>query len=353
MINLQKIHRSYGAELAPDGIPLQYDLAKEYETALNTAVIFDRSHEGRLHITGKDRFELLNRMSTNKLIDMQADEGRATIFTNANARVIDRIEVYNRPDYLLVVTEPGQDVNIQQFLQRHIFFNDDVQLQNITQATVMFGIHGKNSDAIMAELDEQSTAIEGLAGFSTHIEDATIYVAKRKEFIGSHWSIIAPKDDAVSIYQKLMTIGEAHGLHPAGSLTYNTLRIRIGRPARPELNTNFIPLEIGLWDEVNFAKGCYTGQEIIARMESRQRLAKTMVSLELDTFVAAPADVKSKTGQTIGRMTSSVQAPNGHIFAIAVLKTDYISEGTVVQVGDTSARVGELLGTQPDFIQQS
>ena len=63
----------------------------------------------------------------------------------------------------------------------------------------------------------------------------------------------------------------AHGLTiPAGSLTYNVLRIRAGRPGvGHELSTDYIPLELGLWDEVSFTKGCYTGQEIIARMESR------------------------------------------------------------------------------------
>lgn len=349
-MNLQEMHRAYGAELAQDGIPLKYDLVKEYEAALSTAVIFDRSHEGRLHLTGKDRFELLNRMSTNKLVDMQVDEGRATIFTNANARIIDRIEVYNRPDYLLVITEPGQDVAMQQFLQRQIFFNDEVQINNITKETAMFSVHGKHADAVMSELDSQSSAIDGLRGLEISVGDATIYAAKRKTVVGSHWAIITPIADAIRVYEAIMSSGDTHDILAAGSLTYNTLRIRAGRPARPELNTDYIPLEIGLWDEVNFAKGCYTGQEIIARMESRQRLAKTIVSLDLDTFVSAPADVVTETGQVIGRMTSSVQAPDETIFAIAVLKTSYTSGGETLQVNGVPVRVNELIGTQPDFI---
>ena len=348
-MSLQTTHETYGAQLAPDGIPLHYgDLAREYQAGLDGAILLDRSHEGRIKLTGKDRFELLNRMSTNKMVDMADDEGCPTIFTNPTARIIDRIIAYNRSDHLLVITEPGQGDTMQNFLQRNIFFGDDVQIENITAQTHQLALHGTQADVILQTLAPDIADVPALHGISLTIDGADVYAMRRKAISGTHWALVTSADDGASVYEAVMQAGD---VTPAGGLTYNTLRIRAGRPSRPELNTDFIPLEVGLWDEISFAKGCYTGQEIIARMESRARIAKTIVGLELATIVNAPAQLMHE-GRKVGTMTSSVQAPTGEIFAMGVVKTDYITEGMALTVGDaaTQATVTGLIGAQPDFI---
>lgn len=349
-MSLQAVHQSHGATLAQDGIPLDYgDLAKEYETALSRAILLDRSHEGRVQLSGNSRFEILNRMSTNKMIDMQANEGRGTIFITANARIIDRIVAYNRDEHLLILTEPGRNAWLVDFLQKNIFFGDDARVVDITSQTQMLALHGVTADAILRDCDLPVDDIVAMRGMSATIADATIYAVRRKEISGNHWQIMVNKDDAASVYKAIFEIGQSHGLLPAGGITYNTLRIRAGRPARPELNQDYIPLEIGLWDEVSFAKGCYTGQEIIARMESRGKLAKTIVALGLAEMVTAPAEI-TLNGSAIGKLTSSTQAPDGEIFALAVIKTQAIAPGTAVIAGDVPATVKYPVGEQADFI---
>lgn len=349
-MTLQATHQHYGAILAQDGIPLHYgDLAQEYTAALASAVLLDRSHEGRVQLFGDARYDLLNRMSTNKMIGMPANEGRATIFTSPTARIIDRIVAYNRDDHLLMITEPGRGEWLRGFLQKNIFFGDDARLVDITSITNMFSLHGVNADAVMQSLGIDTDTFNPMSGIDFEINGATIYAVRRKEVMGSHWSIIVSQIDATKVYRDIMSVGATHGLVPAGSLTYNTLRIRAGRPARPELNTDYIPLELGLWDEVSFAKGCYTGQEIIARMESRAKLAKTIVALDIAELVQAPADI-TLNGRNVGKLTSSVKAPNGDIFAIAIIKTHAITIGAEITVGTTPATIQHLIGQQPDTI---
>lgn len=351
-MSLQAVHQSHGATLAPDGIPIHYsNLAKEYEAGLNTAILLDRSHEGRVQLFGDSRFEILNRMSSNKMIDMQADEGRATIFTNPNARIIDRIVAYNREDHLLLLTEPGRNSWLVNFLQKNIFFGDNARLVDITSETHMFGLHGPLLDAVLRDCAVDIDSILPMFGAEAQVADATIYLARRKAISDKHLAIIVSKDHAPAVYEQIFEMGQAHGLLASGGLTYNTLRIRSGHPARPELNLDYIPLEIGLWDEVHFGKGCYTGQEIIARMESRGKLAKTIVSLNLSAMINAPAEV-TLNGAKIGKMTSSVQAADGDIFAIAVIKTHAIEAGTEIMVADVPATVSGLIGEQPDTIIQ-
>lgn len=349
-MSLTDLHQAQGAILAPDAIPLHYgDLLKEYQAGIEAAILLDRSHEGRLELHGKSRFELLNRMSTNKLVDLADNEGCGTLFLNAHARIIDRIEAYNRPDYLQIITEAGQGAAISKLLQKSIFFGDLATVQDISSSTRQFAIHGAQADAVLAAIASETSQVKAQHGIELSIAGATIYAMRRKPISGSHWALITPLESATEVYQALLELGQSAGLIPAGSLTYNTLRIRAGYPARPELNSNYIPLELGLWDEVHFAKGCYTGQEIIARMESRAKLAKTIVAIELAAFVQAPAEIHH-AGQAIGTLTSSVQAPTGEIFAIGIIKTAYIEQGTSLEIGGQAARVNGLLGTQAHYI---
>jgi len=349
-MSLQSTHKTHGATLAQDGIPLHYgDLLAEYNAALNNAILLDRSHEGRLQVFGSTRHELLNRMSTNKLVDMQAGEGRATIFITSNARIIDRVMVYNNDDHLLLITEPGRGDAVQSLLQRNIFFGDDARLVDITQETHQFGLHGITADKVVAAFDPTLAGIEEPHIQQIPIAGATVFAARRKAISGGHWMFVVPKAEASAVYEALLEAGKEFSLRPAGSLTYNTLRIRAGRPARPELSNEHIPLELGLWDEVSFSKGCYTGQEIIARMESRGKLAKTIVSLQPEQLVKAPAEV-FQAGQQVGTMTSSAEAPTGEIFAVAVLKTRNLQTDQPFLIGDAQvpARFLTFPGVQPE-----
>src|SRR5262249_2204425 len=112
------------------------------------------------------------------------------------------------------------------------------------------------------------------------------------------------------------------------------------------------PLEAGLWDEVSFTKGCYTGQEIIARMESRNRLAKTMVTFKLSEMVESPT-VLQVDGRDIGTLTSSVVTPRGEAVGIGFVKVPVAEVGKVLMVGDKAitAQILALAGAQPPILE--
>lgn len=357
MPTLTDLHRDYGATLASDGIPLHYgDLAAEYDAALTGAILLDRSHEGRVELHGESRYDILNRMSTNKMVDMGADEGRATIFTNSNGRILERIVAYNRDNRLLMLTQPGRNSAFVPFLQRNIFFNDKARIVDMTSHTRQFALHGEQAQAIITALnvapDVQSASQPPLYGSTISINGATVYAVQRKALIGQHWAFIVANQQAEDVYRAIMQAGADYGLKPAGSLTFNTLRIRAGQPAGRELSTDYIPLEVGLWDDVHFDKGCYTGQEIIARMESRSRLAKTIVAIDMATLVEAPAIIRHNERQ-IGQLTSSATAPDGTIFALGIIKTAQAQPNTPVTIGEAhiSGTILRRVGEQPPYLQ--
>jgi tRNA-modifying protein YgfZ len=349
-MNLSDLYNTQGVTLAPDGIPLHFgNLKAEYTAALTTAVLLDRSHEGRISATGRDRFALPHRMSTNDLLTLTEGEGRPTLFTTANARILDRAVIYRRRDEALIFGEAGRGPALLNYLQRNVFFSDQVQLVDLAAVTQLFALHGPKADTFVNNLVPGISALQPMRGLETNVASAAVFVARNKSISGAHWSILVPNKQAVTIWSALLETGRPYGLLPAGSLTYNTLRIRAGRPGvGRELSADFIPLEVGLWDEVSFTKGCYTGQEIIARMESRGRLAKTIVCLNLAQFVDAPAEIY-QDGRRAGILTSSVVAPNGDIFALGVVKTALAQVGQPLTVGPAAipVHVAALAGNQP------
>lgn len=350
-MTLRDAHLSRGASLAGDGIPLHYgDQQAEYRAALENAVLMDRSHEGRLELTGRDRLNLMHRISTNDLNKLAPEQGAATIFTNPNARIIDRATVYHRGETALVLTEPGRGEPLRRYLQSNIFFNDEARIADLTPTTRQFVLHGPAGDAVMMRFGLGD--ITGTGGRDVEIGGVSVFAGRAKPVSGSCWVIIAPNEGAAAVWEALLNAG---AISPAGSLTYNALRIRAGRPGvGRELSTDYIPLEVGLWDEVSFNKGCYTGQEIIARMESRGRLARTIVSVRLASAVDAPAPLRLD-GREVGRLTSSTVTPDAEIIGIGLVKVAAAQAGITLLCGDQNveAVITQLPGAQPPMVENN
>lgn len=330
-MDLHTVQASQGAAFAPDAIPLHFgSQSDEYQAALYGAALMDRSHEARLEMAGSTAADLLNRISTNDLTHLPVGIGRPTVLVSAVARILDRIDVFRRESDLLVLGEPGRTNPLRAYLQRNIFFGDDVQLKGLYAETHQFDLHGPLAGEVIQRAAPQAAALEFMQGCAAVIAGASVYVARRKPVSEQRWTVIVPNDHAARAWSAL---AEA-GARPAGSLIYNVLRVRAGLPSvGRELSDQFIPLEVGLWDEVSFSKGCYTGQEIIARMESRNRLAKTLVLLQPAAEISAPASIYA-SGRQIGQLTSSVTAPDGERFAIGVIRPDFAEPGQALEIGD-------------------
>lgn len=355
-MNWLDFHRAQGATLAPDGIPLDYgDTRAEYQAGINRVILMDRSHEGRLEGTGRDRIDLIQRISTNDLASVPIGEGRPTILTNPHGRIIDRLVVYNQGETTLITTEPGRGEAARNYLQRQVFFNDEAQFRDLAGETRQFALHGPSAGQVIHALSGKTSNRDKLICFRVHIGETEVILVERKPLSGGHWGIIIPSQFAEKVWNVIREMGQNFGLIPAGSLTYNVLRIRAGRPGvGRELSTDHIPLEAGLWDEVSFSKGCYTGQEIIARMESRSRLAKMMVKLQLTQMIEAPVKLFAQ-GKDVGTLTSSVVTPNGEILGIGFVKVALANVGEVFTIGDhgAEARIVEFAGALPPRLHKT
>jgi tRNA-modifying protein YgfZ len=216
-----------------------------------------------VRVRGANRLDFVHRMSTGKLLGLPASQGRTTVFTTPIARMVDHSVVLAFDDSLLLLTGGGNQDKLLRWLRKYIFFNDDVQLSDESATLGMAGFFGEQA-----------------AGYAeTLCPGASSWPRYTHRSISAGILVSAPPLQGAGFY----LLGPSAPLPKDEWLnrSYEDLRIAAGYPAYPnEINTNYIPLEAGLTSAISFSKGCYVGQEIIARMESRGQIAKRLVRLE-------------------------------------------------------------------------
>jgi folate-binding protein YgfZ len=371
MMDLSGLYISKGALLAPDGIPLHFgDTLGEYNAIHTGGILLDRRHEGRILASGVNVLAWLDNIATNKLVDITPMTGKPTLFTNATARILDRAMVYALDsERVVIITEPNRGDALTAYLRGNIFYQDKITLTDWRPVYHQFALHGTQADALIhtflgnnnshsqktinelgREKGEKSVVDGVYSVLEGSIADSPVYAFRQKPLVGSSWTLLTPTESAGMVWKTLIDAGKPLGIIPSGGLVYNALRIASGRPnVGRELTTEYIPLELGLWDEVSFSKGCYTGQEILARMESRNKLARVLMRLQLTQFAEADTPLFYQ-GKQVGQITSSVIAPDGVIHAMGVVKTSMAGAGVVVNIGTAdgaTATLTDYLGVQP------
>jgi aminomethyltransferase len=306
----------------------QLTVANEYAAAQAGCVMLDAATWGRLKFTGKSRVEFLHRMSTNDLLRLTSGQGAGTVFITPLARVIDRTIVYVRADDVLMLTSRGNQPRVAQWLRKYIFFNDDVQIKDVTDETGMISIYGATVNQVIAHLTgEDLTALPLHHWRDARIAGVEAMIARADPIAGGGFHLIIDRAAQTQLWQPLLD----NRVVPLSEETYQVLRIEAGQPEfRRELGDDYIPLEANLWNDVSFKKGCYTGQEIIARMESRQKLAKRLVGLRFAERVTLPAALWSDDHEA-GVVTSVAHSPALGWIGLGYLRSIGGAEVPVVQ----------------------
>lgn len=304
-----------------------------YTGALKHIAIADEHAAGRIFMRGRDRAALLHRLSTNDIERLKPGEGTLTVLTTPIGRIIDLLTVHTLDDALLIITSPDQGPPVFGHLRRNIFFNDQVTLEPAGRTRAQIAVYGPQAESTLAQLTgaEIRLPLHGIT--SAILAGVNLLIARRKPIGGDSFTLYIPSDGYDAVHAALLAAGAA----TLDAATLDALRVEQGYGAfGRELSQEYIPLETGLLDAVSFTKGCYVGQEIIARMESRGRLAKRLCGLRLSQPVAAPAKLQVD-GKDAGDLTSAVVSPRFGPIALAYVRTAYADPETVVGVEGSQA----------------
>ena len=313
----------------------------DIENIVQTPALFDRSHWGRIRLTGADRVRFLHNQTTNNIEQLSAKEGCHTVFVTSTGRTIDLATAYAFAEALLVVVSPGMSQQLYDWMDRYIFFSDKVVLKDESKETFLFTVLGAGADAVMQQIGAAEAV--GKPAFSHQAfslpKIGDIVVAASSELSTSGYTIFGKKEQAEAVKDTLVSAGAK----VATAEQWERLRIYQGRPAAGhELTEDDNPLEAGLWHSISFEKGCYIGQETIARLNTYKGVKKRLWGLKLSAPVPVGAIILAE-GEKVGKVTSAVETDGG-VFGLGYVRTKAGGEGLDVIVNAEEKTVaGEVI----------
>ena len=317
------------------------DAAAEFRAATEAAALYDNSSVGRLKATGADALDLLNRLSTNKVVDLLPGQGAPTILTTDRGRILDLIGVVNLGDYTLLLTSPGQQQAVIEWLDKYTIM-EDLEVADITTETALLTLCGPTAETalaalvgpVLAQLPSYHALTASIAG-----QEATV-IRRPLGQLPSFDLLLAPEAQT-PVWDHLT----AAGVTPLGTDAFEAARVSLAVPQHgSEMGGAFNPLEAGLIGSIDFHKGCYIGQEVIARLDTYQKVQKRLALLRFpDDAQVAAGDGLERDGQAVGTITSVSRNPaDGRLVGLGYVRTAAASVGQRLDLAGASPTWAEI-----------
>ena len=310
------------------------DARREAEAVVNATVLAVLSDHALLRVHGADAQSFLNSQLSNDVRHVDAAHGQLAAWCNAKGRIITLVRVLRRDDdyYLLLAADLRETVRerLQRFILRaKVTIESDDNL-------VTLGISGPQANALLRG---------AMSGVPAAVDDCLTndgVTLLRLPGVHPRCILIAPVAAALTLWQRLAPSGV-----PVGPQAWIWLDIAAGVPRIDAAATEqFVPqmVNLELLNGVDFKKGCYPGQEIVARMHYLGRLKQRMYRAHAESVVApgTPIFAPDLPGQPTGTVIASAMAPTGGYDLLAVLHTSSATTRSL-HLGDATGPMLQLL----------
>ncbi len=285
---------------------------------------------------GADALDLLHRLTTNSLLDLDDKEARRTIVTSEKGRVIDSLWVIKlMSDEALLVSDSPEPSDAEEWIDKYTII-EDAEMMDFTDMASRFIVVGPRSgECIESHLPELQSDSHGTGSFrySHELEDNRVFALRTDAAGCETWLVVADAEQAVEISARF----ESAGLQPADSGLFDFIRVKNRAPlAGFELTIDVNPLEAGLLDLIDFDKGCYVGQEVIARLDTYDKVQRRLVGFvqrdigsESDAVRVGDRLRELSRERDIGWVTSvAVDPETGSNIGLGYVRTAYAEVGT-------------------------
>jgi tRNA-modifying protein YgfZ len=314
------------------------NLLKILETAKSGAVLYDSSDWGKILISDRDRLRFLHNQSTADFEKRQTGEGCDTVFVTSTARTIDLVTGLVLDDEVLLIVSPNRREYLFNWLDRYIFFADRVQLTDVTASLASFTLIGAAGTEILTRLGcPNLTDLTHNSHQLYQIDGIEVRIAIGTELGLPGYRLIVDRDRSIALTQSLTDSGVAILDEDA----WECLRIAQGRPKPDaELTEDYNPLEVGLWQTISFTKGCYIGQETIARLNTYKGVKQCLWGVKLAEFVPV-GTVMTVEDEKVGILTSCSEI-DGTILGLGYVRSKAGGVGLKVTVGNVAGEIINL-----------
>ncbi len=291
-----------------------------YNAALNDAVWRDMTHFGRFVVGGKDAATLLHHLTTNDIKTLRNCENCEAALINSKARMLDLVSVFRRENDFLVITSPNRRAMFASHLRSFVLYRQDVTIEDVTERGALFGLFGAQENRVLDAGNLAFGQTKILDGESAIRVSRTSRLPLNGVLLHSE-----SKNELAQFVQKSNAAW-------CDNETYNVLRVESGVPATGlELTEDVNPWEAGLDKAISLHKGCYNGQEIVARLNTYQKVRRTLRGLKLSGEESNSTKLKAN-GKDAGTVCSQVVSPRFGPVALAFVRGDFAANGQTLQL---------------------
>lgn len=292
---------------------LSLNVQEEYRAVRERAGVMDLSHHGKIQITGTDRAAFLHNLVSNDIKNLAPGACCYATLLTPKGKMIADLHVYAMEDRHWLDLGAQAAGKVIEHLSKFLF-SEDVRIQEVTGEFGLLSLQGARAAHALAE---------GLAGIQCFENDRT----------GSGgYDVWMPAKDVEEVLRAIRNQG---GVAQICHETWEILRIEAGRPVfGRDMDENTIPNEAGLERAISWTKGCYPGQEIVARIKYRGGVQRVLSGLVIEGATPpAAADRVFLKEAIAGWVTSSVYSYClESAVALATLRTPAAREGTALEI---------------------
>ena len=335
-----KFHKEHGGKFPKDSdtdIPDFYtDISSEVKNVRNSAGIIDLSNRGKLKLSGKEHLKLLQGMLTNDVIKLKNFSGLYATSLTVKGKIVTDMKVHKVDDNIILDLEPGINKTFREYLLNYrLSYKADIE--DITEKYSLFHLCGPNSTGVLKKsFNLKQEPPNEFDSLKLDEQGQEILIIKINRTGETGYDFYVDKDNGFKAWSKIIRNTNDNGLKPFGSKTLDTLRVEAGIPVLgKDMSENTIPIEAGLWDALDFEKGCYIGQEVIARIKWRGRVNWHLTGFEIDEFkdmLKSGCEVSVKD-KKVGRLTSCVDSPTlNKTIAMGYIRREFNEKGLNVNI---------------------
>ena len=366
---LHELHQHLGAhftEVNGAEVVAHYgDAVAERDALRSTVGVLDLSFRSRLCVTGADRVKFLHGQVTNDVQRLRTGEGCYAALVNAKGKMHSDLNIYRLADELLLDFEPGFSAAVTQRLEKYVI-TEDVQLLDAAPHYGLLSVQGPRAAEAITQLGLPWELPAKPLTFSAHLDPTLgqLYLMRRAGGLqppsgalpigeggdckspAHGFDLFVPTAALGAVFDKLVAAAKSPGGCACGWNALEVARIEAGIPRfGQDMDETNLPPEAGIESQaISYSKGCYIGQEVIARIRTYGQVAKTLRALRLPADLAvlpAKGDKLFADGKEVGHITSVVPG-----FAFGYVRKEHNAPGTKLTLrtaaGDCAVRVAEL-----------
>jgi len=305
--------------------------------------LYNRSESAVIHLKGKDVLDFLQRISTNDVKNIEPYHYVSTLFTNEKGRLIDRTILVRLEDDYFLVGGKKTDALLDRWINKFII-TEDVLFENKTGEYLILDVIGPQAESYLTMICGEN--VDDLDNNKLHeieINNTNSYLLKKTASSGEniYW-LISEKSNFKELFDYLLSHRSVFDLSMVGEYAFDYYRVINKVPKNPnEINDKYNPHEVGLINDVSFTKGCYIGQEVIARLDTYDKVQKRLKKVKLEGISSSktPMEIFNSKNELVGILTTVVKSlENSHFEGLAFLRNSVKKEEDSFYITETEEK---------------